>query len=114
MRAGVRCVADEQDMHAGIFWADSAKDEFYALSEEEQKLLSDFLEGQRAALEATGGGERQGLTAVWSGDRIVTWDVRLKPKFRKSKLIAKQIAAKQEPLGAFYRLEVLRIWKLEK
>jgi hypothetical protein len=110
----VRCMAEEQDTHAGIFWADSAKDEFYALSDEDQKLLSDFLEGQRTALEVVGGGERQALTAVWSGDWMVTWDVRLKPKFRKSKPIAKQAAAKRVPLGTYYRLEVLRIWKPEK
>ena len=110
-------MAKEQEARAGIYWAASARDEFYALFDTDQKLLADFIEGQRALLESSWGGEREGLTLVWSGDRIVTWDIRLKPEYRKIKRSAKplvqQATARKTPLGAYYRIEVLRVWELK-
>jgi hypothetical protein len=111
-------MAEQQELHADIYWPDGPSDEFYALPEKEQIVLASFMEKQRLALEQMEGGERESLIAVWDDkyEWAVSWDVKLKPEYRTSKHLTKpsvqQTAGKKVPLGAYYRIEVLRVWKL--
>jgi|SRR5271165_1643618 len=96
--------------HATIYWARDSEKEFYALPEESQDRLAAFLEEQRAELEASGGGNKEGLSAEWEPGRAVAWDVKLRPKFRK--VTSPHRRAPGEKLGSHYRIEVLLIWEL--
>lgn len=99
-----------EEEHAAIYWHKDAEREFYALPEQSQSRLADFLEKQRADLESSGGGNKYNLAAEWESGRAVAWDIKLRPKFRKVPVAPSP--AKREKLGTHYRIEVLLIWKL--
>lgn len=99
------------DDHAGIYLADEAEKAFYRLPEERQRRLARFLEAERAALESSGGGSKQGCAAEWEPGFAVYWDIDLKPEYRKSGRKRRPVPAPAK-LGAAYRIEVLEIRKL--
>jgi hypothetical protein len=96
------------DEYAGIYLGDAAEKAFYRLTEDRQQRLADFLEKERARLEASGGGSKEGCSAEWETGWAVYWDVNLKPEYR-NKAKGRKAPAK---LGAAYRIEVLEIRKL--
>lgn len=95
--------------HAGIYLGGDAEKAFYRLTEDRQRRLADFLEKERARLEASGGGSKEGCAAEWEPGFAVYWDINLKPEYRKRGRKAPPMPAK---LGAAYRIEVLEIRKL--
>ena len=100
-----------ENWHAGIYWPPKPRAAFHALSEEDQALLADFMEVQRLELEVSGGGEKEGLAAVWKTGWAVAWDIRLKPQLRKPRR-GPRMAPQTATLGSNYRIEVLEVWKL--
>ncbi len=99
------------EQQAGIYLAPGAEDTFYTLPEERRLRLATFLEGERAKLESTGGGRKEGMAFEWEPGYAVYWDINLKPEYRAT---GKQHRTPPFPakLGAAYRIEVLLIRKL--
>ena len=103
-----------EEEHAGIYWHKEAEAEFYDLPEESQHRLADFMEGVRANLENAGGGNKENLAAIWDRDAgmVVSWDIQLKPQHRGGP--QSDLPSLSTPLGCYYRIEVLKIWKLPR
>jgi len=94
--------------HAGIYYHPEAEKQFYKLPATSQASLAEFLEAQRAALEASGGGNKEGLYAEWEPGRVVYWDIKLRPRPEGTGTAS---GAKGR-LGSWYRIEVLEIGSL--
>jgi hypothetical protein len=95
--------------HAGIYWPEEPEDQFYRLPEESQARLTDFLDGQLEELQASGGGDQEGLSYEWEPGYAVYWDIKLRPKDGKAGR-----KAAWGTLGSHYRIEVLEIRKLPR
>jgi hypothetical protein len=92
--------------HAAIYLNKSAERAFYKLPEAAQKRLQEFLEAQRAELEAFGGGNKEGLAFEWQPGWAVFWDIELQPQLGEPQLKRDRSPVK---LGEAYRIEVREI-----
>ena len=95
--------------HAAIYLNKSAERAFYRLPESAQKRLQEFLEAQRAELETSGGGNKEGLAFEWQPGWGVFWDIQLQPQSDEAQPQHDRSPAK---LGEAYRIEVREIRKL--
>src|SRR5216683_3407418 len=96
---------------AGIYLPKKPEAAFYALPEAKQKRLAAFLEEQRAELESSGGGRKEGCSCEWEPGFAVYWDIQLKPKYRDANPKPKASPSSAK-LGSAYRIVVLEIRRL--
>jgi hypothetical protein len=101
-----------EDPHSGVYYHPKAQAQYDKLPDESQDRLSAFLEVERQQLEASGGGNREGLAAEWEPGRIVYLDISLQPQYRGKPTRRKVRGSPLPPpstFGSYYWIEVLEI-----